>query len=141
MALKLYMSKAYEKIEWKFFKSIMLKLGFHLKWVSWIVMFISAITYSILVNGVPHKCAKPSRGIRQGDHLSPYLFIMCVKALSCLLLHANNYGYVSSFPMGKDSLRVSYLFFVDDSLIFCKANLIEWSRMLYLIFTYEQAFG
>lgn len=140
MALKLNMSKAYEKFEWKFFKVVMLKLGFHPKWVSWIMVCVFSVTYSILVNGVPHKCAKPSRGIRHGDHLSPYLFIMCVEALSCLLLHADNYGYISSFPMGSGSLRVSHLFFVDDSLIFCKANSIKWSRMLSLIATYEQAF-
>lgn len=102
---------------------------------------VSTISYSIMVNGALHKCSKPIRGIRQGDLLSPYLLIMCAEALSCLLLHANNTGYVSSFPMERDSLSVRNLFFVNDSLIFCKVNSIEWSRMLSLIETYEQAFG
>lgn len=66
---------------------------------------------------------------------------MCAKSLSCLLLHADNTGYVSIFPMERDSLSVRNLFFVNDSLIFFKVNSIEWSRMLSLIETSEQAFG
>lgn len=81
MSLKLDMRKAYDKIKFIFLKVVMLRLEF-------------------TQNGAHHMCCKPSRGIWQGNALSPYLFIMCAKTLSCLLLHANLTGFVSSFPMG-----------------------------------------
>lgn len=102
---------------------------------------VSTVSYSILINSVPHKCYKPSKGIQQDDLLFPYLFIICSEVLYSLLLHANIIGFVSSFPTGKGSLKVSHLFFSDDSLILCKANSINWNRMLSLIGKYEQAFG
>lgn len=119
----------------------MVKLGFHSRWVSWIMECVSTVSYSIMVNGTLHQCSLPSRGIQHDNLLFPYLFILCVEALSGLLLNANNLGYISSFPMGRRSLKVNHLFFTDDILIFCRDNSIEWSQMLSLIVTYEQASG
>ena len=74
VALKLDMSKAYDKLEWGFLKKIMEKMGFHPTWIWWIMECIQSVTYSILVNDEPKGHIIPSRGIWHGDPLSSYLF-------------------------------------------------------------------
>ena len=85
MAMKLNMSKAYDKMEWCFLEQILLKLGFQESWVALIMKCITTVSYSILVNGEPKGMIKPSRGLRQRDPLSPYLFLFCAKGLNALL--------------------------------------------------------
>ena len=83
--MKLNMSKAYDKMEWCFLEQILLKLGFQESWVALIMKCITTVSYSILVNGEPKGMIKPSRGLRQRDPLSPYLFLFCAKGLNALL--------------------------------------------------------
>ena len=85
MAMKLDMSKAYDKMEWCFLEQILLKLGFQESWVALIMKCITTVSYSILVNGETKGMIKPSRGLRQRDPLSPYLFLFCAKGLNALL--------------------------------------------------------
>jgi hypothetical protein len=83
----------------------------------------------------------PLWGIRQGDPISHYLFIMCAEALSSLLHHAETSGCIIGIPTSKRDPRLSNLFFADDSLLFCKANSVEWRRLMRLLEKYEIASG
>ena len=85
MAMKLDMSKAYDRVEQKFLIKIIEKMGFCEKWVSLIFECISTVSYSILVNKEPKGDIRPSRGIRQGNPLSPYLFLLCSEGLNRML--------------------------------------------------------
>lgn len=79
------MSKAYDRVEWGYLEWILRKMGFPDKWVSLIIQCVSLVSFQILINGEPSVSFKPSIGIRQGDPLSSYLFILCVDGLSCMI--------------------------------------------------------
>ena len=88
MDAKLDMSKAYDRVEWNSLQAILLKLGFHRRWVELIMGCVNTTTYSVMVNREAQGYIKPSRGLRQGDPLSPYLFFICVEGLSSLIRKA-----------------------------------------------------
>jgi hypothetical protein len=141
MAIKIDMSKAYDRVEWRFLEAVMEKLGFERQWINLIMMCVSSAHFSILINGVPTRKITHSRGIRQGYPISPYLFILCAKALSFRLSHADQQGTLRGAPTSKKGLRLNHLFFADDSLLFCKADLSHWNRLSSILKIYERAWG
>lgn len=76
MAVKTEMSKVYDRLEWSFISEVLQRLGFHATWTNWIMQCISSVTYSYLINDSAYGEVKPYRGIRQGDPISPYIFIL-----------------------------------------------------------------
>uniref|UniRef100_A0A2N9FI47 CCHC-type domain-containing protein n=1 Tax=Fagus sylvatica TaxID=28930 RepID=A0A2N9FI47_FAGSY len=99
MAAKLDMSKAYDRVEWNFLQAILLKFGFHRRWVDLIMTYVSTTSYTVMVNGAPYGYIKPSRGLRQGDPLSPYLFLLCAEGLSALIRKAEREKAIPNYAM------------------------------------------
>ena len=125
MALKLDMSKAYDRVEWTSLENIMATMGFNQRWISLISMCIRSVSYSILLNGQPHSLISPQRGLRQGDPLSPYLFLLITEGLHGLLKRAEMVGDLRGVSLCLAGPRISHLLFADDSLIFCKASMSD----------------
>lgn len=124
------MSKAYDKIEWCFIAKMMRRLGFPNDLIGLIIDFISTVTYQLLINGEPTSIITPHRGLRQGDPLSPYLFIICAEGLSTCLRRAVQNGYISGGRASHGGPCVSHMLFADDSLLFVLQ--IELRRSVFL---------
>lgn len=128
-ALKVDMTKAYDRIEWPYLRAIMLKLGFNTRWVDSVMKVVTSVNFSVLFNGKRTGDFKPSRGIRQGDPISPYLFLLAAEGLSCLLRSRGNSENLSGIIVAPTAPPVSHLLFADDSLLFAKAS-VEGAREL-----------
>ena len=122
MAVKTDMSKAYDCLEWGFIKSVLTHMGFAERWISWVMTCIESVSYSFLVNGSPQVYVKPSRGIRQGDPLSPYIFILCTEVLSALCDKAMDDGSLAGVRVSRHSPAINHLLFADDTMFFYKSN-------------------
>lgn len=117
MALKLEMSKAYDRVDWRFLHHVMLCMNFPSVLVDLVMRCVTSVSYSILVNGHPGPHFSTQRGLRQGDPISPYLFIMCAEVFSELLSRAQSIGCLKGIKIGRHSPEINHLFFTDDSII------------------------
>ncbi|KAH9668523.1 reverse transcriptase domain-containing protein [Citrus sinensis] len=140
VALKLDISKAYDRVEWYFLEQTMRKLGFSNQWISLIMRCITTVSYSVIINGVPRGLIFPERGLRQGCPLSPYLFLLCAEVFSSLLSQAERNQQIKGLIFAKD-VTISHLLFADDSLIFTKAAVADCKHLKGLFDTYAKASG
>lgn len=141
MAVKTDMSKAYDRIEWGFLQAVLKRLGFHERWIGWIMICVKSVSYSFLINGAPQGKVIPSRGIRQGDPLSPYLFILCTEVLSSLCQQAQAKGLLPGVRVARGSPPINHLLFADDTMFFCKSSSKCCSALTRLLGCYEEASG
>ena len=140
-AIKLDMAKAYDPVEWEYLQGIMLKLGFHEAFVRMIMKCVTTVSFSIRVNGVPTQSFRPTRGIRQGDPISPYLFLLCSEGLSCLLKSIGPMHLARGVRVGIHSPWISHLLFADDSIVFSEASQRGAERLMEILDIYNRGSG
>ena len=139
MAIKLDMSKGYDRVEWSFLEELMRKMGFNERWIHLTMLCVKTVTYSILINGEPRGLIHLTRGIRQGDPLSPFLCLLCTEGLNGLIKHAERNGDIHGCFLCKKGLKLTHLLFADDSLLFCRATVEECDK--HILRSYERVSG
>ena len=103
--------------------------------------YVHTVSYSILVNGEPKGLITPTRGIRQEDPLSPFLFLLCTEGLHGLITKAARAKEINSFSLCKRGPKLTHLFFANDNLLFCKANPQECGNVFKILSEYEAVSG
>lgn len=141
MAVKTDISKAYDRLEWKFLEDTMICMGFDARWIEWIMKCVRTVSFSALINGSPRGNIIPQRGIRQGDPLSPYLFIICSEVLSHLLLRASAETRLKGMKISTYGPTINHILFADDALLFCHAHSRSCRTIQKILQTYEKASG
>lgn len=140
VALKLDISKAYDRIDWLYPKEVMIKMGFDSRWVRWIMMCVETVDYCVIFNNESVEPIFPRRGLRQGDPLSPYLFILCAEGLSTLIRKAEQRGYIHGISICSNAPIISHLFFGDDCFFFfSRAEEREVNMIKNILEVYEAA--
>ena len=135
------MSKAFNRVEWSFIKCVMKKLGFVEKWIDIIMNCVSFVSYSVLINREACGNISPSKGIRQGDPLSPCLFLLCAEGFSALIHEVAMNQQINGFSICRGCPLITHIFFADDSLLFCKAKEQECHTLVSILNRYEEASG
>ncbi|XP_060972512.1 uncharacterized protein LOC133038395 [Cannabis sativa] len=140
-ALKLDMAKAFDRVEWDFLRHLMFHFNFPVPFVSLIFKCLTTASISFSINGQVHGSLKPSRGLRQGDPLSPYLFILCSEGLSAVLQDFQNRNLLSGIAISRQAPSITHLLFIDDSFLFCTANRQSCENLHHALSLYSKASG
>ena len=123
MALKIDLEKAYDKLEWSFIKDMLIRFNLPRKLIDLIMSCISSISTSLLFNGGALERFLPTKRIRQGDPLSPYIFIMCMDYLGQLIQERCEDKFWIPVKASRRGPAFLHLFFANDLVLFAKANM------------------
>ncbi|XP_015950345.1 uncharacterized protein LOC107475226 [Arachis duranensis] len=120
--VKLDFQKAYDRVRWSFVEKVLLNMGFGVKWRGWVQACLKA-SMSILVNGCPTKLFISERGLRQGDPISPFLFVLIGEILNSTMCRLREKGLLKPLEVGRNRVKLSHLQFADDTILFCPCEL------------------
>ncbi|KAF7824035.1 reverse transcriptase [Senna tora] len=140
-ALKMDMNKASDRIEWDFLREVLLKLDFHMRWVQIIMGCVSSVNFSLLLSGRNVAEFTLGRGLRQGDLLSPYLFIIIADVFSLMISCYIANGDLRGVKLARYGPTLSHCFFADNALLFMNSDLEDCLVLKSLISYYCEASG
>lgn len=135
------MSKSYDRVDWGFLNEMLLKLGFNQRMVSLFMAYVTSAKYNIRHAGREFGCIVSGRGIRQGDPLSSYLFLICMEGFTSLIKEFERRNLIQGVQIARGTPRLSHMFFADDSYIYCKVNGDASSQVINMLYTFEKASG
>lgn len=141
IAIKTDISKAYDRVEWPFLEEAMKVLGFSEQWIKLIMECVRSVQYQVLINGNPYGEIIPTRGLRQGDPLSPYLFVICTEMLIKMLQDAEGKKQITGLQVARGAPPISHLLFADDSMLYCQEKDAELNQIVRIIKEYSLASG
>ena len=119
---KLDFRKAYDSIRWSFVDYVLEKIGFGCTWRKWVMSCIFSASMSIFINGFLTKSFNMEKMLKQGDLLSPFLFILAAEVLNKVIFKVVNKGLIQGSEIGKDKVRLTHLQFANDTILFCSAK-------------------
>jgi hypothetical protein len=122
MVFKVDFEKAYDSVDWGFLEYMLRRFGFCEKWIEWMRACVFAGSMSILVNGSPTREIDIQRGLKQGDPLAPFLFLLVAEGLGGAIRKAVEVGCFKGFMLGSGGLTVSHLQYADDTLCIGEAS-------------------
>ncbi|KAM1354663.1 hypothetical protein PS2_028774 [Malus domestica] len=135
------MQKAYDRVEWDFLDAIMDRMGFCSMWRQLIICCVSSVRMTVILKGQPGQQFTPSRGLRQGDPLSPYLFLLVGEVLSSMIQDAVHVKKLDGVKIGASGPIISHMFFADDILLFLRADKKNSRNLVDLLRKYCDASG
>lgn len=118
MAITLDLQKAYDRVNWKFIQVVLLHFGFNEVFTGWVAACVSSISFGVLVNEGRIECLEPSRGLRQRDPLSSYLFILGQEILSRLIDHELKLKNINDFKTSISGPTITRVMYADDIVMF-----------------------
>lgn len=130
MLLKIDLEKAFNRLEWSFIRQILFYFNLPTPMISLILSCVTTTSISVLINGSKTQFFTPTRGIRQGDPLSPYLFIMCMEMLSRSISCSVDYLQWKPIRLSKNGPDISHLFFADDIILFSKITMKSYHDII-----------
>jgi len=141
---KLDIEKAYDHLNWGFLWKTLENMGFGERWINWIKFCTTTVKFSVLINGSPTGFFSSERGLRQGDPLSPFLFILAMEGLNDMLRTAQTNSWIRGFNANmedRQSLAISHLHYADDTLIFCDADNSQLKFLRIILILFEATSG
>ncbi|CAN0840007.1 LINE-1 reverse transcriptase homolog [Linum grandiflorum] len=144
VAIKIDISKAYDRVEWPYLEAVFQHLGFGNQWTSWMMFCVRSVQYQVLVNNTRFGHIQSYSTITwtsPGLPLSPFMFILCVEGLTALIHHATTNGLLHGYRVTIRDPRISHLLFADDSIFFHKATMAEATEMRRILNVYADATG
>ena len=108
-------------------------MGFDGRWVNLIMNCVTTVSYTVVHNNKELGTFYPSRGVRQGDPLSPYLFILCSEGLSALFKSYSEAGLIHGINVARKAPIITHILFADDCYIYCRANEYEAESVMDLL--------
>ncbi|GKD91967.1 putative RNA-directed DNA polymerase, eukaryota, reverse transcriptase zinc-binding domain protein, partial [Tanacetum coccineum] len=141
LIFKVDFEKAFDSISWNYLIHILDSFGFGNKWCSWIKACLNSSRASILINGSPTSEFSIKRGLRQGDPLSPFLFILVMEGLHNAFEEAVGNGLITGVNIKNSTINVSHLFYADDVIITTDWNAKDMDNIIRVLHVFYLASG
>ncbi|WMV38581.1 hypothetical protein MTR67_031966 [Solanum verrucosum] len=141
---KLDIEKTYDHVNWNYLFKVLSDMGFGRKWVNWIKFCVSTVKFSIIINGSPEGFFQSQRGLRQGDPMSPFLFLLAMEGLNYMVRKANELGWIRGFGAYTNivnNMEITHLLYADDSLVFCGAEVSQIRHLRAILTIFEAISG